>query len=97
MTLEEVIDTIRNSERICITTTSGCEVYRGYRALYIPLDKFSKCTVNRVGVFVSIFKKNNHKEVLYSTEGKLSEPDNITHFRFSDLDHIIYTRIIIEV
>lgn len=98
MKLEEMLKRMIPSDRLIIREEDGTELYRGYVACLqhyeVDTDREVKC----FGLGTDIFRKENRpKRVNFEPypEEKV-DPADIGDFCFSDLEMLIFTRIILE-
>ena len=99
MTLGEMLKRAVHSDRLIIQEADGREVYRGYVACIQYHGEIDPAReVKRFGLATDIFRKENREKRL----GGQKEPktavavESISDFQFSDLEMLIYTRIILE-
>ncbi len=104
-TLGQLLDVLINSDRIVIYDgeNNKCqELYRGYVGCFSYDTKRidTKRRIAKAGLGVEIFKVEKEKLNPCIHTKKLGEEipvENISDFRYSDLEEIIYTRIFLEV
>lgn len=99
MTLGEMLKRAINSDRLIIQEADGQEIYRGYVACvqyHSEIDVARE--VKRFSLATDVFRKENREKYLGSQQKPKTEVavDSISDFRFSDLEMLIYTRIILE-
>ena len=99
MTLGEMLKRAVHSDRLIIREADGREIYRGYAACiqyHGEIDPTRE--VKQFGLETDIFRRENRGKYL----GGQKEPktavaaESISDFQFSDLEMLIYTRIILE-
>lgn len=102
MTLGEILEKATHSDRLIVCDTSGHELYRGFVACIGYGDGIDlQRTVKRFGLSTNIFRKENRaaermKEYRYGTQPEPDNPENISDFKFSDLEMMIYTKVVLE-
>lgn len=96
ITLEQIMQTLINSQRMLVLTEDGQELYRGYVAnfMYCNVDRAQE--VKEVSLVTDIFRKEKRGERLSQTEKRVDPADNVTDFKFSDLEIMIYQKIILR-
>lgn len=99
MTLGEMLKRAVHSDRLIIQEADGREIYRGYVACiqyHGEIDTGRE--VKRFGLATDIFRKEDRGKYLGSQKRPKTEVavESIGDFRFSDLEMLIYTRIILE-
>lgn len=99
MTLGDMLKRAVHSDRLIIQEADGREIYRGYVACIQYHDEIDAGReVKRFGMAVDIFRKENREKCL----GVWREPktevaaESIGDFQFSDLEMMVYTRIVLE-
>lgn len=85
-----------NSDRLIVREEDGEEIYRGYVANFSYCETDRERTVKQFGLATDIFKKNERDKRMREREGIVIPADGTTDFRFSDLEFLIYTRIILD-
>ena len=96
ITLEQVMQTLINSQRMLVMTEDGEELYRGYVANFMYCDVDRTQEVKEVSLATDIFRKQKREERLLQTERRVDPVDNMTDFRFSDLEFMIYQKIVLR-
>lgn len=98
MTLGEMLKRAVHSDRLIIQEADGREVYRGYAACiqyHGEIDPTRE--VKQFGLATDIFRRENRGKYLGGQkEPKTAVAESISDFQFSDLEMLIYTRIILE-
>lgn len=99
MTLGDMLKRAVHSDRLIIQEADGREIYRGYVACIQYHDEIDAGReVKRFGLETDIFRRENRGKYL----GGQKEPktavaaESISDFQFSDLEMLIYTRIVLE-
>ena len=95
-TLEYIMRTLINSQRMLLMTENGEELYRGYVANFVYCDVDREQEVKEVSLATDIFRKEKRGERLSQTEKRVDPADNVTDFKFSDLEIMIYQKIILR-
>ena len=95
-TLEDIMRTLINSQRMLLMTENGEELYRGYVANFVYCDVDREQEVKEVSLATDIFRKEKRGERLSQTEKRVDPADNVTDFKFSDLEIMIYQKIILR-
>lgn len=101
MTLAQMLEKATPSDRLLVEDASGQELYRGYVACMTYGKVDTARTVKRFGLTTNIFRREKRaeehmKEFRHCGSWKPEEVENISDFRFSDLEMMIYTRVILE-
>ena len=96
ITLEQVMQTLINSQRMLVMTEDGEELYRGYVANFMYCDVDRAQEVKEVSLATDIFRKEKRDARLFQTEGRVEPVDNETDFKFSDLEILIYQKIVLR-
>lgn len=99
MTLGDMLKRAVHSDRLIIREADGREIYRGYVACMQYHGEIDPAReVKQFGLETDIFRRENRGKYL----GGQKEPktavaaESISDFQFSDLEMLIYTRIILE-
>lgn len=99
MTLGEMLKRAVHSDRLIIQEADGREIYRGYVGCIQYHGEIDEAReVKRFGLATDIFRKENREKHL----GGQKEPETavaaegVSDFQFSDLEMLIYTRIVLE-
>ena len=98
MILEEFMKGTVPSDRIIIADSTG-ELYRGFAACLHYDKKIDRSRkVKRHGLSTDIFRKEIRRAGVanYMTEGEEVPVESISEFAFSDLEIMIYTRVVLE-
>ena len=96
ITLEQIMLTLISSQRMLVMTEDGQELYRGYVANFMYCDVDRVQEVKEVSLATDIFRKEKRDARLFQTEGRAEPVDNVTDFRFSDLEFMIYQKIVLR-
>ena len=96
ITLEQIMQTLISSQRMLVMTEDGEELYRGYvtNFMYCNVDRAQE--VKEVSLATDIFRKEKRGARLFQTEGRVEPVDNETDFKFSDLEILIYQKIVLR-
>lgn len=91
----EIIERMIPSDRLIIVADNE-ELYRGYVA-NVRMEKMKGYRIMKLGLSTHVFRKKEtaryiHTQVL----GEELLPENVNDIQFSDLEMIIYTKMIVE-
>ena len=98
MILEEFMKGAVPSERLIIEDSTG-ELYRGFVACLEYDKKIDRSReVKRHGLSTDIHRKEQKRAgaAMYKTPGEKVPVESISEFAFSDLEMMIYTRVVLE-
>lgn len=95
-TLRSIMQTLINSQRMLLLTEDGDELYRGYVANFVYSDVERTQEVKEVSLSTEIFRKEKRAGIMSKLEKRVDPADNLTDFAFSDLEILIYQKIILK-
>ena len=95
MTLGEQLERMISSDRIIVQTEEKEELYRGYVANFEHSEVDRDREVGKIGVATDIFRVTDRDRLLKNREKIDTKEDEISDFKFSDLELMIYIRIVI--
>lgn len=98
MTLEEFMKTKTPSDRLIVCDVAGNELYKGFVACMVHYDIDNSREIKRHGLATEIFRKEK-RDGFIAKQATLKEGvpvESISDFAFSDLEMLIYTRVVLE-
>lgn len=98
MTLNDFIKTAVNSDRLLIQDSSGKELYRGFVGCLQYRDIDGEREVKQHGLSTEVYTKlNKQRGLLKWTEtGERVEKESTGLYRFSDLQMMVFIKIVLE-
>lgn len=98
MNLEEMLKRMIPSDRLIILEEDGTELYRGYVACMQHYNISTDREVKRFGLATDIFRKEKRSQRtnFEPFPEEVVDQAQIGDFQFSDLEMLIYTRIILQ-
>lgn len=98
MTLNEFMETAINSDRLLVQDSSGNELYRGFIGClqYQGID--GERNVEQHGISTEVYTKINMKKGLskWTELGERVPEGNTSLYRYSDLEMLVFTKVILE-
>lgn len=93
--LFDIIERMIPSDRI-IVVSDGTEIYRGYVA-NIRKEKTEGLIIKQIGLCTHVFRKKETARYIHMQAlGEEVSPEHVNDLVFSDLEMIIYTKVIVE-
>lgn len=97
MTIGEMVLMMVPSDRLIIQDNTSKEIYRDYVANFSQSGIDTNRNVRLFGIATDIFKKKQETRILMNRDVKWSIPlDGISRFRFSDLEMLIFTKVVLD-
>ena len=93
--LFDIIERMIPSDRI-IVVSDGTEIYRGYVA-NIRKEKTEGLIIKQIGLCTHVFRRKETARYIHMQAlGEEVSPEHVNDLVFSDLEMIIYTKVIVE-
>lgn len=91
----DIIERMIPSDRI-IVESDGTEIYRGYVA-NIRKEKTEGLIIKQIGLCTHVFRRKETARYIHMQAlGEEVSPEHVNDLVFSDLEMIIYTKVIVE-
>ncbi len=98
MTLNDFMETAVNSDRLLIQDSNGNELYRGFMGCLQYQDIDGERKVKQHGLSTEVYTtKNVQKGVaVWKEQGGRVPEENTSLYKYSDLQMMVFTKIILE-
>lgn len=95
--LGQLVSMMPASQRLHIVEEHGQELYKGYVANLDDSTLDKTLPVLEVKLTTDVFTKAKRTERMPLRERKQVPADNMTDFKFSDLDCVVYQKIVLQM
>lgn len=94
--LGQLVSMMPNSQRLHIVEEHGQELYKGFVANFADSTLDRSLPILEVRLTTDVFTKAKRTERLPLRETVQIPADNLSDFKFSDLDCVVYQKIVIR-
>lgn len=98
MTLNDFMKTAINSDRLLIQDSSGKELYRGFVGCLQYRDINGERKVKQHGILTEIYTTNTVKKgvAVWKEQGERVSEENTGLYKYSDLQMLVFIKIVLE-
>lgn len=98
MTLNDFLETATNSDRLLINDSEGNELYRGFVGCMEYQDIDGERRVMQHGISTEVYTAKTMKKgvAVFKEQGKSVPEENTSLYRYSDLQMLVFIKIVLE-